>query len=136
MREIKFKIWYPDSKIMDGPFDIDLFFIKNSVHPRFDSSDRHYYLQFTDLYDKNGKEIWEGDILKRMPRLSSFDVGILGIVEYRPGGFFNKYLRITFDPVEGKPDDGIWIVGHNSGDYVVIGNIYQNPELLEENKNV
>lgn len=72
--------------------------------------------QFTGLYDKNGKEIYEGDILKNPDYEEVFFVeyhdGVAGYVGWGDDKIAGCYL-ITGDDIE------------------VIGNIHENPELLE-----
>lgn len=75
-------------------------------------------IQFTGLHDKNGKEIWEGDII-RTP------AGICPIDSFR-GCFFGAW------PTGGRFT--LWdITSHNGKTELieVLGNIYENPELLE-----
>jgi len=74
------------------------------------------YQFFVGLKDKNHKDIYDGDIIKY---LGAFKFEIL-IVEYKKDGFHLPRSRYTFDI-----DPSI----------EVIGNIYENPELLDE-KNV
>ncbi len=107
MREIKFRQWikrikqfhyfsYSDGFIQ-GPSEASL-----SINP---------IMQFTGLYDKNGKEIYEGDIL-------SNDFDPRGVVVFI--------------------DNGFWLVRSNGDRHMpnleyreIIGNIHENPELLK-----
>lgn len=75
-------------------------------------------MQSTGLFDKNGKEIFEGDII------DSEDGILSGVVEFRPDlGMFVSTL-IKYNNFERLC---------NVADSVhIIGNIYTNPELAEE----
>lgn len=78
-----------------------------------------HLMQFTGLLDKNGKEIWEGDILatKDVPNV---------IVKFGETetwiGWYCEYVR-----KEGGTCHFNSTINHTSE---VIGNIYENPELL------
>jgi uncharacterized phage protein (TIGR01671 family) len=84
-------------------------------------------MQFTGLYDKNGKEIWEGDVVLDTHSIST---GRKGFIEYGEGEFFLNY---------GQPGIFNRAISHfhrSDGTQVwnlleVLGNIYENPELLE-----
>lgn len=88
-------------------------------------------LQYTGLKDKNGKEIYEGDILL-------LNKGTKRTVFSVPGGFaiecldcdFGKYGKQAITPIEGLSDEQN--AGFIESCTAVIGNIYENPELLEE----
>lgn len=69
--------------------------------------------QFTGLHDKNGKEIFEGDIIR--------NESCKGVVVYKNGAFCLEL---------GKSCGYVWLFCLDS--LLDIGNIYDNPELLEE----
>ena len=75
-------------------------------------------MQFTGLHDKNGKEIYEGDILQydmdanlSFPKIMFFENGRFVLKD-------NKTDRFRFDITKYL-------------EYTVIGNIYENPELIK-----
>ena len=103
MREIKFRAWHEEDKQMIYP-------LQNNTLTTKDLIDRfpNYIMQFTGLYDKNGVEIYEGDIV-------SMHSKILHIDDIRNIKYWEeKYVNFSSSEME------------------VIGNVYQNPELLEE----
>ena len=73
--------------------------------------------QFTGLHDKNGKEIYEGDILKTFPIISSDKIAY---------DSFNVVVRFTSSSWIANGVLGI----KQSEISEIIGNIYKNPELI------
>lgn len=75
--------------------------------------------QYTGLKDKNGEKIFEGDILL-------YNEQVKTTVSYKNGAFIRSYensnIYLLYDS---------FIMDGCLGDYEVIGNIYENPELLE-----
>ena len=89
--------------------------------------------QFIGLFDKNGKEIYEGDILTKFANINKISDPQLSNAEpeYRLTTvvYDDAAFKITYD---GKPDGVInYYGGAMVEDMEVVGNIHDNPELLK-----
>lgn len=124
MREIKFRAWDKVNKkigevrrIHFRPYkgeECHFVNFKGEERP----TPRCVLMQYTGLKDSNNVEIYEGDIL----RVDEYDCGFIDEVKWESGGFW-------------FPKQRQWGCGHGGlkecGE--VIGNIYENPELLNDN---
>jgi uncharacterized phage protein (TIGR01671 family) len=110
MREIKFRAWDKKLKFMYP----DAFEHPDYCFEDLLNDDIFEVMQFTGLKDKNGKEIYEGDIVKIPTNEKVF------IVEWDT--YFWKI--ITKDKMNNAG------LGLKTTNIEVIGNIYENPELL------
>lgn len=120
MRTIKFRVWDNQFKKWGNAADVRINASNGHVHGKFSTGNVEDWklLQFTGLLDKNGEEIYEGDILS----YRNFDKII--VVEYAE--HVASYVGYTEDKTEG-----CYPLARDVDELEVIGNIYQNPELFE-----
>ena len=83
--------------------------------------------QYTGLTDKNGTKIFEGDIATCMTKYG----GDIGIVTFKDGKFMICWQSEYRYPKNGKITDYYYVNARTK----VIGNIYDNPELIGDTNN-
>lgn len=148
-REIKFRGWDKyDKKMIYDLCQVDLFwnyysysdniglhFGKTGPNCVVEDFENKYIMQYTGLKDKNGKEIYEGDILDVITINDNFadefliDINTKFIVDYNNDSFAPSLISETCKNIYHTFDE------IDSNDVEVIGNIYENPELLEGGNN-
>ena len=131
MNEIKFRAWdnqneywYERDKFcMNGCGDIYVYVDNEWIDA---PNDVVILMQYTGLKDKNGKEIYEGDICS-----------VCGVVIFHHGSFGKKSQWskgftpfYEYNVIPTTDSGGIVNSKLTSEDFEVIGNIYENPELL------
>lgn len=132
----KYRAWDKKDKVIREVTAIDwsleyVEFMNGAVERSFDDL---ILMQSTGLKDKNGVEIFEGDIVKTFSNINKFTDSFAENVEPNYG-----YTSIVRDGAsfkmtyKGKPS---YVLNENAGsmaEYMeVLGNIWENPELLED----
>lgn len=122
MRKYKFRAW-ADGQMLDdiSTYTDDFTSMLNKTFAYLQESENVKFMQFTGLLDKNGKEVYEGDIVsifKGCPSIVKFGVQDIGN-DFQGVGFYTEEKNGSIFNIFG------------GGDIEVIGNIYENPELLE-----
>ena len=125
MREIKFRAWDKFNKkmceVIDLLFSSSFVVVERDKIPMIEIAfDLVELLQFTGLLDKNGKEIYEGDIVKDIIG------GELYIIKWS-----KDWAQFTAEKIKNMnlTMDLIY-----SDHFEVIGNVFESPELLKEVK--
>ena len=128
-REYKFRAWDKENKEMLDIEDLHWddctreFLIRTTMYSDYFDTEDMILMQYTGLHDKNGKEIYESDIVE-VTRQCIWEKGIVVFID---GCFFIKVNETLLALYECEP---------NNYELKVIGNIYENPELLKGADNI
>ena len=120
MREIKFRAWLKEHKSMIDVMEIDIdnqtiFYYWFGDHDgHFENFNKIDLMEYTGLKDMKGKEIYEGDIL--------FE------------SFSEEYFKVVFENGSFRAEDDKYSLDLEDYAHIceVVGNIYENPELIED----
>lgn len=117
MREIKFRAWDQKNKVIVTDFTKNHKAMLDCIGDLFTHVD-YQLMQFTGLRDKNGKEIYEGDIVRDDGYAECRDMVV---------SFDEATCCFTRDP---KNNTHFQLSKHRTWMYEVIGNIHETPGLL------
>lgn len=117
MREIKFRAWDKSRKVMENCISVNPFYIDDCDRRRWQWNEVEL-MQYTGCKDKNGEDIYEGDIVRI--EVEDYEAVIEWDVETCRFAIDirSENILCDFDNYRGK-------------DLEVMGNIYDNPERLE-----
>ncbi len=123
-REIKFRMWN-NGEMFYAPH-----YLSSNLSPYITLNGLYYVdgvhqkdmilMQFTGIHDKNGKEIYEGDVVRYIQHLFNTPV---------------EQFPIKIKEVKWLDWEAKWnLLETNAGEsnFEIIGNIYENPELLNK----
>jgi uncharacterized phage protein (TIGR01671 family) len=137
MREFKFRAWAGGVMVYFDLFNIkpingldDAKHIQRVKAPHLSVSDKCHIMQYTGLNDKNGWEIYDGDILLT-------DTGNKGVVRHSNSVCWHIQYNLRDNPNVRKDipydtSNKIMSLWDKEGRIEVIGNIYENSELIKQ----
>jgi len=117
--KLRFRAWLKQKQKMDNEIDHiswledELYCIGDGITYMVSAEDL-VLMQSTGLKDKNGKEIFEGDVVKCN--------GLLGTIESFKAMWICSFVKYN----------NYQKVGFFAQEIEVVGNVYENPELLED----
>ena len=151
MRDIKFRVWDKESKTMNRVRRLDFLGnrikVNNDIDFVLNMNDKEnqniILMQYTGIKDINGKEIYEGDILSYKHIVYTDcseteiekveDEAFIEIINYAPIASITKAHSenvkcFAYDIINNQ----CLLIGLKSEEIEVIGNVYENEDLLEK----
>ena len=157
MREIKFRIWDKQNKQMMNPREPDdegelVICLNGKIYKHWfidagygdgaggglaevnEDIKQYILMQYTGLKDQKGKEIYEGDIVKGFLDerfIVRYGEGTFDSGFYRYTGFYLEIIKYMMYPKGEQGEDNYNINEKDVKCLEVIGNIYENPEMIK-----
>jgi uncharacterized phage protein (TIGR01671 family) len=146
-REIKFRLWNIKDKCWDSPSLLEVWddsgklepyqYVKSgTLNPLYIPKENYVIHQYTGCKDKNGTEIYEGDIVKYCLFIENekeqWDTGS-GVV-FELGCFWvgsRKANGMNISSPDYKPGEPALMCWQSPKWLEVIGNIFENPDVIE-----
>ena len=142
MRELKYRVWDNENKSYNDPYshsyyamtqDGGLDFYCHGDHWGSCDPDVYFIEQCTGLTDKNGKEIYEGDIVRYSfinPNRTYTEPVSFGPIQDGEGYYHQEFLawRTTYVD-DGEAHSSLLDLVEPNWTCEIIGNIHENPEL-------
>lgn len=134
-REIKFRAWDKKNKAMRDIWSITWDFTPVTpkmilacnpvINTQYALDEGEFeIMQFTGLKDKNGNEIYEGDIVRMFTHFNH-------LVDFNEGAFGYWYNSVVEYFISFQSNKNFEWKNNQSDELEIIGNIYQHPELLK-----